>query len=181
MNEDEEEMIVLEEYEILHERLFELNVSAQNDLTDDLKNLTIAHIANTIEEKIKSVDSCIHCVDVFKSCKKVESAFFSSTFAQRPCLSTFKICKVADQFLKLEFLKGNLNIKTIYYSILNNIDIDQIFNDADFSMHASHKLYLIRSVVDGNVQIKGLFMHEQQHKTYILNKLSFQIEKTDSL
>lgn len=173
----ENEMVVLEEFETLQEKLNDLNASAHSDLTDDLQNLTIAYIANAIEDKIKSTDTCTHCIQVFNSCQKVESSFFGSNFVQRPCSSTYKICKETDQFLKLQLLKGNININTIYYSILNNIDIEQMFNDSDFSSHATHKLYLIRTVVDGYIQIKGSFIARTATQDLHAEKFRFKLRK----
>lgn len=157
-DEDENEIIVSEETERMYEKLEDLNASGISGLTDDLQNNTIAYIANIIEENIKSTDDCTHCVNVFKKCKKVENLFLSSKFTQSPCLSTYQICKEANQFLKLQQLKGNIHFQTIYYSILNNIDSEKILSECDFYSHPTHKLYLIRAIVDGYVQIKGTFM-----------------------
>lgn len=108
--------------------------------------------------KIKEVDSCEHCLRVFDICKKVNESFLSAKFTNKPCISTYQICKEADRFLKLNLLKGNINFKTIYYSIINNIEVEQIFEEADFSKHPEHKLYLIRTIIDGYVRMKGTFM-----------------------
>lgn len=154
----DDELIVLEEVDKLQEKLAQINASVQSHLTDDMHNLTIAHIANSIEDKIKSIDVCAKCVEVFDSCTKIDGSFFAAKFMKKPCLSTFRICKEADKYLKLKLLQGDINFKTIYYSILSNLDVEHMFEEADFSAHSSHKLYLIKAVVDGYVRVKGLFL-----------------------
>lgn len=149
------EVVVSSEFDSLHQKLTELNEAAQSNLTDDLKHSMIAHIATLIEEKIKTTDRCTDCINVFEICKKVEKSYRQK---QRPCKSTVDICREADRFLHLQLLKGTINFNTIYYSIINNIEIDHIFVEADFSRHPEHKFYLIRAVIDGYIHIKGTFM-----------------------
>lgn len=156
--EDEDETIVLEEAKLLHDKLTEINAFAQNDYSDHLQNFSIAYIASIIENKIKSVDTCAHCVAVFDACKKMDNNYLGSMCTQRPCLSTYKICKEADVFLKVQLLNGNINFNTIYYTIFNNLEVEQLFAEVDFSLHIRHKLYLIRTIVDGYVRIKGLYL-----------------------
>lgn len=156
--EDENEAIVLDEIDELHEKLSKLNACMQNNYSDHLHNFSIAHIANIIEEKIRSVDTCAHCVAVFDGCSKIDDNHFGTMFDRRPCLSTYMICKEADVFLKVQLLKGNINFNTIYYTILNNLEVEKLFDEVDFSLHALHKLYLIRTIVDGYIRIKGLFL-----------------------
>lgn len=156
---DEEiEHVVLNEFETLHQKLSDLNETEESNLTDNLRGYMIAHIANVIEEKIRANDNCDECINVFKICAKVERAFDKPKSDQKPCQSTYAICKETDGFLKLCLLNGNINFNTIYYTILNNIDADQLFKEADFSRHPEHRLYLIRAIIDAYIQIKGTFM-----------------------
>lgn len=156
VNKNADEFIVPDEIEKIYEKLDSINTCAQSDLTDNLQGHTISHIANLIEQKIKETDQCPECIKVFSECRKVENTFLSSNFDERPCLTSFKICKEADQFMKLQLLRGNINFNTIYYSILNNIDTEQIFVEHDFKNHPTHKFYLIRAIIDGFIRFKGL-------------------------
>lgn len=179
-SEDEDEIVVLEEIEVLHQKLSDLNALVQSDITPDLQNLTIAHIANAIEDKIKSTDTCTHCIDVFNRSARIDSSFFGANFDKRPCYSTYKICRESEQYLKIQLLKGNINIKTIYYSILNDIDIENIFGDIDFNVHPSHKLYLIRCIVDGYMQIKGQFLARTATQDLHSKQFRYKLKKTYS-
>lgn len=154
VNRHSDEIIVPEEFEEVYEKLNDINACAQG--TDSLQSHAISYIANVIEKKLKEIDQCAECIKVFSECRKVENTFLSSKFTERPCLTSFKICKEADQFMKLQLLRGNINFNTIYYSILNNIDTEHLFVDHDFKNHPTHKLYLIRALVDGYIRFKGL-------------------------
>lgn len=175
---DENEVIVSQELEILCEKLNKVNSFAQSELTENLNPFTISHIASVIEEKIKCSSHCEKCINVIAASEKVFDAFLSSKFQQKPCTSTYKICLAADRFLKLQLLKGDIHFQTIYYSILNDIDIEKMYDDGDFGQHEDHRLHLIRCVVDGFIQIKGIFLariatqnlHSKSHR-YILRKL----------
>lgn len=157
-HQQENDDIVPEEMEQFYYKLNDINRAIQNNLTDDLQPYMIGHVANLIERKILSTDNCEHCVKVLNTCPKLEKTFVSSKFTQKPCVSTYKICVEADRFLKLQLLKGNINFNIIYYSIINNIDIEQMFIEADFTLHQGHKFHLIRTIIDGYIQLKGIFM-----------------------
>lgn len=175
---DETEIIVSQELEILHEKLNKVNSTAQSELTEKLKPYMIGHIASVIEEKIKISSHCQKCINVIEASEKVHDTFSSPRHQQKPCISTYKICSAADQYLKLQLLKGDIHFQTIYYSILNEIDIENMYQVGDFTQHEDHRLHLIRCVVDGFIQIKGIFMarkatqnlHSKMHR-HILKKL----------
>lgn len=177
VNRDEEEIIVPEDIEELFEKLDSLNAYAQSDLTEDLQGSAISHIANLIEAKIIETDNCPECVNVFTECRKIENTFLSSKFLNRPCLSTYKICKEADRFMKLQLLVGNINFQTIYYSILNDIEIEQMFNEHNFSTHPTHKLYLIRAIVDGYIRYKGTYIAKNATQDLHLKNFRYKFRK----
>lgn len=158
-NDDFEEPLA-HEYELLFEKLSQIEQMEQSSLTDDLKNFNIAHIANIIEEKIKTTDEmfCPLCAKIFDENEKVQKSFTSSNYKSKPCVSTFTICKEVDKFLKLHILSDNtINFNTVYFAIFDNIDSNTLYCNTDFSKHTGkdHKLYLIRTVVDVYIKIKG--------------------------
>lgn len=154
-NEEEVELIVASEVDILYEKLSDLSQSGESSLTDDINSYSMAHIASIIEARIKSTENCEACIKVFDECKKAGNVF---RVKQSPCVSTYNICKEADRFIRLELLKGNINFKTIYYSIINNIPVEQLYEEADFSRHAEHNFFLIRAVIDLYIHMKGTFI-----------------------
>lgn len=174
---NENDFIVSADIEKLYGKLDQLNASVQNGLGDDLGNYSIAHISNEIEDKIKSVDTCPHCISVFNTCTKVDASFCAGTFTKRPCLSTFKICQEADRFLKLQLLKGDIDFNIIYYTIINNIEIGEVFKESDFALHASHKHYLIRSIIDGYIHIKGIYIAKTATEELHTQKFRYKFKK----
>lgn len=162
---EKNENIVLDEIAEVYQTMTDLYGAAESELTDNLRSFSIAQMANLIEDKIKDSDNCKHCVSVFDTCVKVEESFFTGKFSKKPCQSTYIICKETDKFMKIELLKGNIKYYTIYYTILNNIDIEQMFIQSDFKLHPSHRLYLIRAIVDGYIQMKGLQLAKEATQT----------------
>lgn len=177
LSENEEEIAMLEEVEKLHEKLADLTAYASSELTDDLPNYTIAHIASIIEEKIKETDNCPDCLKVFDDCEKVADSLICSRSNKTPCMSTCTICKEADRFLKLELLRGDIKFTTIYYSILNNLDVDRMYNEHNFSSHPEHKHYLIRTVAEGYVKIKGVFLAKTANQELHNEKFRYKFRK----
>lgn len=62
---DENDIFVLQELEILYEKLNKINSSVQSELTENMKPNTIGHIASIIEDKIKISSHCQKCINVF--------------------------------------------------------------------------------------------------------------------
>lgn len=130
-----------------------------NKLTD-LGNYSISHCANIIENRILTSHkfNCELCREVFNENKKLDVAFVSSKFKNRPCYDTHIICKAADHFMKLELLKGNINLNVLRSAILFSLDPQSLFSNSTFASHADHKLFLIQFIINEYVRIKGVYM-----------------------
>lgn len=177
ISEADVEITVFEEVETLYQKLADLESSAHSDLTEGLKNHVIIHIANHIEAKIKNIETCENCLKVFQICEKVHETLLNSQLIQKPCMSTYNICKEGERFLKLEVLKGDININTILYSIINNITIEQMFVEADFAEHRDHKLYLIRAIIEGFIRIKATHLARSATQDLHSKILRFKLKK----
>lgn len=175
----DDEIVVLQEFDELSKKLDDLHASTSSSLTDELKNYSIAHIASIVESKLKSLDDCIDCIKVFDDCEKVNESFFVSKSIRKPCLSTYKICKEVDAFLKLQVLKGDINFRTIYYSILNNIDVEHMYKESNFVRHPTHKVYLIRAVVDGYIRMKGVYLATRATEDIHKRKIRFKFRSSN--
>lgn len=145
-----------DQIEEFYDKLAEIDVPDDDEVdNDELKDFNIAHIANFIENKIRSSKqfSCSSCKRIFEENMKVaENVNFRS---EKPCQSTFSICKQTDRFLKVEMLKGTINFKVIYHEILQILDFEVLYEDTDFSTHYDHKIFLVRYVVNEFIRIKG--------------------------
>lgn len=125
----------------------------QSDLIDTcLKGVAIIHVAREIESRLKTIDTnCDECKNIFQE----NSDDFTP---ENPSSSTVAICKIADRFLNFEFLKNNFRFDAVHYAIYQEIDSSNLFKKTDFSHNPMHKLYVIRSIIDAYVQIKGSFI-----------------------
>lgn len=146
------------EFEELHRVLTEIERMEKSSLTENLQHFTTAYIANVIENKIKNNMYCEGCAAVFDENPKTQNAFINSRSSEFPCIDTIKICKEADRYLKLRLLTGEINFSTIQYAIFQQIDIDTLYSNTNFSHDEDHKLYLVRSITDAFIQIKGSYI-----------------------
>lgn len=82
---------------------------------DNFNDYAIGHVANIIENKIKTTDRlyCIKCKGLFDCEEKEIHAFIDPRLERKPCRSTVQICKQADSFLKLRMLERDLNINAM--------------------------------------------------------------------
>lgn len=69
------------------------------------------------------------------------------------------ICKATDHFVKLELLKGQFKLDSIKFAIRSSLDLEHIFEDADFSGDClNNKLFLIDYIILLYLQIKGTYL-----------------------
>lgn len=142
--------------EYLFKELEKIEATEKDD-DSTLQECTIAAIAEKIEKRLKSLDRtyCPMCKNIFDREDKVP---FVLVATDAPCVSTFRICKQTDRFLKLNLLKGAINFETIQFAIFDNIKIDDLYNGTDFTHQPDHKLFLIKEVVEVYIQIKGCYL-----------------------
>lgn len=158
-----------EELEDVHKKLAEIEEIEKSSVVDTgLSELTITHISSIIENRISRPDRmyCDGCRNVFNENNKVQRAFTNLKFKNKPCVSTFDICKEADRFIKMQLLNGSINFNLVYYAIFQQIDVENLFTQTDFCHEPDHKLALIRGIIDSYIQIKG---------TYIAKKANFEM------
>lgn len=131
----------------LFRKLSEIESLGRNGLIDGgLSDCTVAQIARAIENRIQSTDRlyCTECSGVFQREEKIES-FVVMPEAGKPSLSTFRICKATDRFLKMQLLKENKNYNIIHHAILNSISPENLYINTDFTHCIEHKTYFNKS------------------------------------
>lgn len=141
------------ELDEIYIKLDEIEAMEQSGLIDTcLKGVAIIHVAREIESRLKTIDTnCDECKNIFQE----NSDDFTPG---NPSPSTVAICKIADRFLNFEFLKENFRFDAVQYAIYQEIDSSTLFRKTDFSHNSMHKLYVIRSIIDSYVQIKGSYI-----------------------
>lgn len=141
--------------------LRELDQINSSDLIDNgLKDLSILHIASTIEFKIKNSGNwyCTECMNVFDQNDKISGPCITIRLNEKPCNDTYKICKEVDRFLHLKLLTGQIKFSTIHYTIMRNIDLESLYQGTDYRHSVNHKLYLVRAIIDCYIQIKCTYL-----------------------
>lgn len=148
------------ELEALYQKIAEIESIQNSGYLDSQQDYGVAFISNHIEQRIldKGRMYCVPCGNVFSENEKLTHFFGSSNTAVRPCRSTFKICKEVDRFMKIEIIRSFPNFGIIYSGIHNVLDVENLYTDTDFTHNQAHKLYLIRSIAEAFIQIKGTYL-----------------------
>lgn len=161
-----------EQIEELYAKLAEIEESKNDSTDEDFTDNSIAHIAYSIENKVMLTKkfNCSLCKCIFEQNTKItEDIQFKSS--EKPCQSTFDICKRTERFMKVDLLNGLIDFSVIYHEILQNLDIDALYGGTDFSDHCDHKIFLIRYVVDEFVRINGTYLAKiatsNEHKKHL--------------
>lgn len=142
------------------------------------EHVTIAYIAGTIEKKINSskfgCEECENvCKNIFEENEKIVGHFIENCRTQRPCCSSYIICKHAHQV----FVE-NLNFATFDYKEIHKLTSERIldenlFLNTDFSHDYEHKSYLVEYIVDEYVRAYATYVAQcltiEQQKILIRN------------
>lgn len=88
----------------------------------------------------------------------MNGAFLKSQYTDKPTKSSVGICTTSDHFVKLELLKEQFKLSLIKHVIISSLDLEELFNQSDFNGHPSHKLLLIKHIVNEFIRIKGTYI-----------------------
>lgn len=115
-------------------------------------DFSTACIASNIEQKILS-SSAFYCEDcrlVFGENRKIKDQSDGNILKWKPCQSTFKICKAAENFFKLYNVRMKTNkydFRVLYCLIFRTLDIESLFTNSSFACYPLHKYQLIKCIV----------------------------------
>lgn len=136
----------VEDIEFVLEQLSRINEEPLN--VPDMKDTSIAHIANCIEVQIINDEKqCALCQDVFKSNEKLVEGFTSDEYSTLACKDTFTICKVTDKFFKLDILKSKIDYSLLETTIISQLNMKNLYGASDFTKHGHEKEVLIKKIV----------------------------------
>lgn len=139
--------------------LYELeNRESLGMLDPILHSASIAHMASLIESKIKSPlhSYCLQCKEVFQQNEKIEDNIFTSKKLEKPCISTYKICKATNAVFNLyapQNPQSPFNFNAIYLAAFKNINYEEVYEHG-FDEHSEHRYYLIKTVVNEFITMK---------------------------
>lgn len=129
-----------------------LNKNNQHDTIDTTSNFSTAYIAAFIEQKISTCSAfyCDNCRSVFDENPKIEDVSDANVLKWRPCRSTFKICKAAENFFKRYDIRAKekkYDFRVLYCLIFRTLDFDTLFVNSSFSCDSLHEYQLIKCIV----------------------------------
>lgn len=159
LNEDEGEDDEEEHGHFIARELFrEVERNALNMTATE--EASIAFFAGVIEKKIElSSFSCELCLNVFRQNEKIDGIFSQNNATQRPCKSTFEICKHTHVVFDKYKNAPNFNYDTILSAIKHAVDHENnLFENSDFSHELAHKRDFINAIIDEYVRMYGTYI-----------------------
>lgn len=148
------------EVETLYQKIAEIEAVQSSGILDSQHEYGIAFISNHIEQRILKEGRmyCQACATIFNENEKLTHFFGSSNVDVRPCRSTFAICKEVDRFMKMEIIRSFPSFNVIYNGTHNILDVENLFTATDLTHNQAHKIYLIRSIAEAYIQVKGTYL-----------------------
>lgn len=143
--------------ELIHEEDIAQNFQPSIQTKEDA---TIGFLAGCVERRIMSSRfDCEFCTTVFDE-DKIDGVFFENNKTQRPCKTTYLICKYTHKL----FDKGRENTKFNYHAIFSSIkrflSEESLFTNTSFDHEDGlfHKECFIDSIIDEYVRLYGTYV-----------------------
>lgn len=119
---------------------------------DDLEKTSIAYVAGQIEQKImtQAAFNCHGCRDVFSVNDKICELLFTGKFdsIRIPCESTYKICYISNNYLKILARDGGYTYELLFSDIWQQINVENVFAKKNFEGHEEHKEFFIKIIIE---------------------------------
>lgn len=153
-----------------------------NYLTESRMDSGIAYAANVIENRLKECKQiyCYDCLLVLKNNEKINDESCVSLANGRPCLSTYRLCKLTDMALQSYINTGPNMKQRVYLDVMTNISFADLFVDFSDPEHdIAHKHFIIKFIIDEYINKKCAYIAKhhtlQLQKKYLRNKLKKKI------
>lgn len=158
--EDENDIAVSVANEMIREieRNLDITVDANLKSTEDS---SIAFLAGAIEKKIeKSLFKCALCMNVFRDNEKIDGFFFENNATQKPCKSTYLICKYAHLYFDANKDVKDFSYSSILASIKNSLEHISLFGESDFSHENGflHRKEYVETIIDEYIRMYGTYI-----------------------
>lgn len=137
-------------------------------------DISIANTAALIEQKVYDIGrfTCEHCRPVFALNDKISHKLLNR---RTPCVSTFQICKIANNHLMIEANKYDFMYSKVLKRTLNNVKKLDMYPKMSFEHNADHKQHFIQYVADEFLRMRANHLAKsatlQQQQLMLRNKL----------
>lgn len=139
-------------------------------INDTLRNHIVAYTSSQLEKNILESTSnqsikCSECSKVFSENEKLIDAFVDrkadNSDLQRPCLSTFEICKLSEEtFLTFQ----HKEYQKILDYVLEKLNLNDLYTSSNFDhFGGNHKNVFVKLIVEKHLKLK--FSHITKCKT----------------
>lgn len=153
---DDDEREIQEEFQM---QLLENN----SYLTDNIQDSGVAYIANLIEQRLITSSNiyCDDCRKVLLHNDKCDDKVCVSAQIERPCVSTYQLCKLTDTAIKIFINTGPTFKQKIYLMVMRNLTWEHIF--PEFYEHdIDHKHFLVKFIIDEYLNKKCSYIAKQK-------------------
>lgn len=147
-------------------------------LTDETHDSGILYTASLVERQLTTSNQihCIDCLDVLTCSEKVDDNMCVTLKNNKPCMSTYLICKSTDNAIKIFINTGPQFKMRIYSEVLNKITWESTFPLCSVAKHdKDHKHFLVKFIIDEYINKKCAYIAKQKtldlEKIYLRNKL----------
>lgn len=162
------------------EEISDLQAMEANEyLVDGFKNISIAYAASIIEDRLDSrFLYCECCTDIFLKNNKLNDRRMGTVCKRNPCVSTYYICKIADQYFSAykPDNKNQFDYRVLYCKIFQDIQYEKIYTESDFKDHEQHRYHLVKFIVKSFLQMKTKQISKEitynEYKKIIRSKLT---------
>lgn len=147
--------------DVVHEIMRLKNTNGVDFQVETLEDASIAFLAGAIEIKIQeSPFTCtsIVCINIFKDNEKIDGDFINNNTTQRPCSSTFMICKYTHLFFDKYKEDPDFNYRFILSQIKKSLSTEILFEYSDFSHCPTHFIDFIETIIDEYVRLYGTYI-----------------------
>lgn len=148
------------------------NISSNEDTT-------IAYLAGSIEIQFQSNPwKCSICQSIFTDNEKIDGPFLNNTKTQRPCKSTFLICKIVHLFIDETKVSPEFDYQHVVNSSLRRLESSDVilYRNTDFSHENDHLSIIVKDVIDEYIRkyctylAKSLTLEQQKKHIRHINK-----------
>lgn len=156
----------------------EFELLQNNSWSGNIQDSGIAYAANLLEQRLTTSKQiyCGLCRDVLMNNEKVDDAICVSYHNNKPCLSTYQLCKAADAAIEMYINTGSNLQKKVQNAVLKMIPFENIFPEFYEPLHdVDHKHFLVKFIIDEYINKNCSYIAKQKtidsQTKYIRNKL----------
>lgn len=139
----------------------------EEQMPHSTEETTIAFFSGCVEKHIQSKRfECSHCENVLRENDKIGGLFIENSTTQRPCISTYVICKAIHTHFNENI--ADFDYKRIVDATMMEIRNVALFRQSNFEHSIFHKQCFIEGIIDEYIR---------KYATYIAKKITLEQQR----